>query len=131
MLRRQVMAGLALLMIAVAGYGQTSLASTKSYDLYSWKIKGHWYYSILPHSNGARSYEEITANTLVRRDTTSLETELSKLPAGSEVFWKGDAPAAARKTAVTHATDFKHPSRPRIKRIKEYCDKKGITLKLV
>src|SRR4029079_17231767 len=56
MLRRQVMAGLALLMIAVAGYGQTSLASTKSYDLYSWKIKGHWYYSILPHSNGARSY---------------------------------------------------------------------------
>lgn len=125
------MAGLAVLLIAIAGYGQTSLAAPKSYDLYSWKIKGHWYYSILPHSTGARSYEDITAADLVRRDTTALEAELSKLPGGSEVFWKGDAPVAARKVAVTHATDFKHPSRPRIKRIKEYCDKKGITLKLV
>jgi trehalose-6-phosphate synthase len=119
-----------LLLIAAAAQSQTSMTGAKGYELYSWKIKSHWYYSLLPRSNSAKTYEEITASSLVRRDTSGLTSALSKLSRSEEVFWMGDAPAGAIKSATEHGLSLKHPSRKRIKRIKAICDKLGIKLNL-
>ena len=130
MLRNQVTAGLAALVISLTAYGQTALTPAKGHNLYSWKIKGHWYYSLLPRSSGSKTYEEITANSLVRRDTSGLESELQKLPKGEEVYWLSDAPAGAKRSATTRGLDLKHPSSKRIERVREICDRLGIKLKL-
>lgn len=116
------------LTIALTAYGQTP--ETKGYELYSWKIKSHWYYSLLPRSTGSRSYDEITESSSVRRDTSGLEAELRKLRRGEDVFWMGDAPGETAKPPSRKALDLKHPSRQRIKRIRAICDKLGIRLKL-
>jgi hypothetical protein len=130
MFRRNVFAAVALLLIAAAAQGQSSVTGARGYELYSWKIKSHWYYSLLPRSTSSKTYEEITASALVRRDTSGLTSTLSKLPRGEEVFWMGDAPAGAIKSATEHGLSLKHPSRKRINRIKAICDKLGVKLTL-
>ena len=102
----------------------------KGYELYSWKIKNHWYYSLLPRATSSKSYAEITGSKSVQRDTSGLESELRKLPRGEEVFWMGDAPDRADNAHASRTLDLKHPSRKRIKRIKAICNKLGIRLKL-
>jgi hypothetical protein len=130
MFRRAILAAVALLLIAAAAQGQTSVTGATGYELYSWKIKGHWYYSLLPRSSSSKTYEEITASALVRRDTSGLTSALSNLSRGEEVFWMGDAPAGAIKSATKRGLSLKHPSHKRIKRIKAICDKLGIKLTL-
>lgn len=129
MFRRSFLAAVALLLVAAAANAQTS-ATSNGYELYSWKIKSHWYYSLLPRSNDSKTFEQITASASVRRDTSGLTSVLSKLPKGEEVFWMGDAPAGAIKSATEHGLSLKHPSRKRIKHIKAICYKLGIQLKL-
>lgn len=130
MLRKQTTACFAALLISLTAHGQTPQKSMKGYELYSWKIKGHWYYSLLPGTNRSKSYEAITAPSMVRRDAAGLKAELQKLPRGEEVFWMSDAPAGASKSAAGQLLNVKHPSRKRIKGIKAICDKLGIKLKL-
>lgn len=130
MFRRSMIAVIALLLITAAAQSQTSVAGAKGYELYSWKIKSHWYYSLLPRSNDSKTFEKITASASVRRDTSGLTSALSKLPKGEEVFWMGDAPSGAIKAATEHGLSLKHPSRKRIKHIRSICDKLGIKLSL-
>jgi hypothetical protein len=129
MRRKQILAGFTALLIMVTanGYGQQSM---KGYELYSWKIKGNWHYALVPGTNRAKSYEEITAKNAERVGTDALEAELMKIPRGEEVFWKGDAPPGAKRSESSKGIDLKHPSRKRIERIKAICDKLGIKLKL-
>jgi hypothetical protein len=130
MLRQATLACLTALLISLIAFGQEPQASGKGYELYSWKDKGHWYYSLLPGTNRLKSYEEITEPGTVRRDTEGLKSELQKLSKGDEVFWMSDAPASARKSAAGQTLNVKHPSRKRIESIKAICDKLGIKLKL-
>lgn len=130
MLRRASLAVVALLLIAISASAQTSVTGAKGYELYSWKIKSHWYYTLLPRSNSSKTYEEITARELVQRDTAGLTSALKKLPRGEEIFWMGDAPAGTELSSTKKALSLKHPSRQRIKRIKAICDKLGIKLSL-
>ena len=130
MLRKQTMAGITALMISLTAYGQAPQASMKGYELYSWKIKGHWYYSLLPGTNRLRSYEEITAPRTVRRDAAGLQSELQKLQRGDEILWMSNAPVGASKSVAGQRIDVKHPSRKRIENIKAMCDKLGIRLSL-
>lgn len=44
MFRKQTIACFAALLISLTASGQTPQTSMKGYELYSWKIKGHWYY---------------------------------------------------------------------------------------
>jgi hypothetical protein len=106
-------------------------SSMKGYELYSWKIKDHWYYSLLPGTNRSKTYEEITAPGVVKKDASGLKAELEKLPKGEEVFWRSDAPPGVIKPASGPLVEIKHPSRARIKGIKAMCDKLGLKLKLV
>lgn len=129
-MRRTMLGIIASMLIATVVHGQTSVTGAKGYELYSWKIKSHWYYSLLPRSNSSKTYEEITARELVKRDTAGLTSVLKKLGRGEEVFWMGDAPAATELSSTKKALSLKHPSRQRIKRIKAICDKLGIKLSL-
>ena len=130
-LSRPINLCIAVLFIAIAGSAQTNQQSMKGYELYSWKVKGHWYYSLLPGTNRVKTYEEITDPERVKRDKSGLKTELQKLPKGEEVFWKSDAPAGMVKPTSGTIIEVKHPSRTRIKGIKSLCDQLGIKLKLI
>src|SRR5215813_1805201 len=112
---------LAALFVAMGSSAQTG-QSTKGYELYSWKIKGHWYYSLLPGTNRSKTYEEITAPGVVKKDASGLKAELQKLPKGEEVFWRADAPSGLNKPASGPIVEMKHPSRSRIKGIKAMFD---------
>ena len=117
-------------LVASATSGQTKPDSMKGYELYSWKVNNHWYYSLLPGTNRLKSYEEITAPAVVKRDTAGLKAELRKLSRGEEVIWMSDAPKGAGRSAEGRVLNVKHPSRTRIKSIKAICEKLGIKLNL-
>jgi len=121
---------LAALFISTTALAHTTQSSTNGYELYSWKIKNHWYYSLLPGTKRSKSYEEITSTDVVRRDSTGLKEALQTIPRGEVVFWMSDAPGGARRSASGKALNVKHPSRTRIKNIKAICDRLGIKLKL-
>jgi hypothetical protein len=121
---------IAAFFITMSASAQTAQPSLKGYELYSWKIKGHWYYSLLTGTNRTKTYEEITAPGVVKRDASGLKKELQKLPRGEEVFWKADSPPDVTKPASGPLVEMKHPSRKRIKGIKQMCEKLGLRLKL-
>lgn len=131
MLRRQTMAGFAALWMVATANGQATSQSNKGYELYSWKVKGQWHYSLLAGTNRVKSYDEIISRNTERIGIDELEAELKKIPGGTDVFWMGDAPPGAKRSPGARGLDLKHPSRKRIERIKAICDKLGINLKLV
>jgi hypothetical protein len=131
MLRKKMIAGAILLLIAVTAHGQGLKPEMKGYELYSWKVKGRWHYSLLVGTNRSKTYEEIMSNKRLRIGDTALKSELKKIPRGGEVFWMSDAPANIEKPKSGQWIDLKMPSRKRIKQIKAYCDKLGIKLTLV
>ena len=130
MLCRQIIASVAVLLISLTSFSHTTQESTKGYELFSWKVGNHWHYSLLPVTNRAKSYEEITAPAVVRRDSAGLKAELEKLSRGETVVWRSTAPRGAGKSATGEVLNVKHPSRARIKNIKAICDKLGIKLQL-
>ena len=130
MLRRKMIAGFAALLILATANGQVPQQSIKGYELYSWKVKGKWHYSLLAGTNRTKTYDEIISNNTERIGSEALEAELKKIPKGEEVFWMGDAPVGATRSATSKGLDLKHPSRNRIKRIKAICERLGIKLKL-
>jgi hypothetical protein len=129
MIRAQTITCLAVLLLSLAAHGQASQTS-KGYELYSWKDKGHWYYSLLPRTNASKTYEALTAPQAVHRDTAGLKSALRELPKNEQVVWMSDAPITARKSASGKLLNVKHPSRARIKDIKAICARLGINLKL-
>ena len=126
---RRIISVATLLLIATAASAQTTVTGSKGYELHSWKINNHWYYSLLPRTDKTKTYEEITAKSQAHRDTSGLTSALKKLPRGEEVYWMGDAPIAA-KSVTAAGLSLKHPSRKRIKHIKSICDQLGIKLTL-
>ncbi|HSB08036.1 MAG TPA: hypothetical protein VLM38_00885 [Blastocatellia bacterium] len=126
---RPLISGFLGLLLALTAYGQSAVSGSAGYELYSWKIKGHWYYSLLQR-RGSKTYQEITANPSLRRDSSGLEAELRKLPKGTEVFWMSDAPSSANRPSTPSNLDIKHPSRQRIKHIRSICNRLGLRLSL-
>ena len=131
MLRRQVIAAVIVLLTAFTAYGQNSEQSMKGYELYSWKVKGRWHYSIHAGTNRAKSYEEITSSGAERIGIEALKDELKKLPKGEEVFWRSAAHPGVKKPLTKGSPILELPSRKRIKYVRAYCSKLGIRLKLV
>jgi hypothetical protein len=131
MLRKKMIAGVIMLLIAATAQAQSSQSGMKGYELYSWKVKGRWHYSILDGTNRSKTYEDIMLNKNIRIGDTALKSELKKLPKGQEIFWMSDAPPNIEKPKSGQWIDLKMPSRKRIKSIKAYCDKLGVRLKLV
>ena len=130
MLARKIITVGVLMLVASVSYGQKVRPAMKGYQLFTWKAKGHWHYSLLPGTNRERTYEEITAGATVIIGTPNFEDELKRLPKGSEVLWQSDAPPGIKRPSSGDVISFKQPSRKRIERIKSHCDKLGIKLSL-
>ena len=131
MLRKQIIAAATLLLMTSAAWGQSPQQSMKGYELYSWKVKGRWHYSVLAGTNRAKGYDEITSNDTERIGIEALKSELKNIPKGEEVFWRSAAHPGIKKPLGKGAPILELPSRKRINRIKAYCSKLGIRLKLV
>src|SRR5690349_9912232 len=130
MLTKTRISSLIVLLLAVNAPGQSSPSATKGYELYSWKIKNHWFYSLLQKTDRPKSFDEITAARTVKRDAAGLTSALQQLPKGEEVAWMSDAPTGSVRPSQSHGISIKHPSRNRIKHIKSICDRLGLRLKL-
>ncbi len=128
MLRRQVIAAVIVLLITFTAYGQNP---GKGYELYSWKVKGRWHYSLHAGTNRAKSYEEITSGGAERIGIEAIKDELKKIPKGEEVFWRSAAHPGMEKPRAKGSPILELPSRKRIKYIRAYCNKLGIKLTLV
>ena len=128
MLRKQVIAAAVVLLITFTAYGQNS---EKGYELYSWKVKGRWHYSIHAGTNRAKSYDEITSSGIERIGIEAIKDELKKIPKGETVFWRSAAHPGVEKPRAKGSPILELPSRKRIKHIRSYCNKLGIKLKLV
>lgn len=131
MLRRQVIAAVIVLLTSFTAYGQNSEQAMKGYELYSWKVKGRWHYSIHAGTNRAKSYDEITSSGVERIGIEAIKDELKKIPKGEEVFWRSAAHPGVEKPRAKGSPILELPSRKRIKYIRAYCNKLGIKLKLV
>lgn len=131
MLRRQVIALVIVLLITFTAYGQNSEQSMKGYELYSWKVKGRWHYSIHAGTNRAKSYEEITSSEAERVGVEAIKDELKKIPKGEEIQWRSAAHPGVKKPMTKGSPILELPSRKRIKYLRAYCNKLGIRLKLV
>jgi len=129
MLRKSIgVAAVALLvMLTVSARAAQAM---KGYELYSWKVKGRWHYSLIDGTNRAKSYEEITSKDNERIGLAALKDELKKLPRGAEVYWMSAAHAGVIKPQAKGSPILELPSRQRIKGIKGDCEKLGIKLVL-
>jgi hypothetical protein len=119
--------------LALVGTAQSrGLQDGASYQLYSWKEKGHWHYNLLAgERDRTRTYEEITSGPGILVGTSRLESQLKRLPKGTVVFWQSDAPSGISRPPTGKAKSFKHPSRKRIQGIQAHCEKYGIKLSLI
>lgn len=73
--------------------------SMKGYELYSWQSGEDWVFTLTTGTNRTKSFEEITApensvtaDGLIKITVTDLEDLkklLTRLPAGTELFWSG------------------------------------------
>lgn len=133
MLARRITAAavLVVVLLASASYGQKARPPMKGYQLFTWKEKGRWHFSLLSGTNRERSYTEITTGPAVAVGMGEFEGALKRLPRGSEVLWQSDAPPGIKRPSSSEMISFKHPSRKRIERIRSQCDKLGIKLTLI
>jgi hypothetical protein len=131
MLPKQFVAAAILLLMASAASGRALQDSLKGYEMYSWRVKGRWHYSVLAGTNRAKNYDEITSGETARIGSEALKEELKKIPKGEEVFWRSAAHPGVRKPLAKGEPVLELPSRKRIKWIKAYCERLGIKLKLI
>lgn len=131
MVVRKIAAVVVLILVASVTQGQNTPAPMKGYQLFTWKQNGQWHYSLSPATNRERTYDEITAKATVVLGTTEFEAQLKRLPKGTEVFWRSDAPPGIKRPASGGMISFKQPSRKRIERVKSLCDKLGIKVTLM
>jgi hypothetical protein len=129
MLRKQIIGFLITLLIASPASGWNS--QSKGYELYSWKQDGAWYYSVLPGTNRAKSYDEVTSAAVAKKGSKGIEKALEALPKGAEVFWRTDLHPGIKKPAGENVPLIKLPSSKKIKKVKDYCDKFGLKLTMV
>ena len=129
MLYRLILAALIASMVAAVGLSRTQ--ESAKYELYSWKQGNVWYYALFEEGSRGAVYEEIISDKSALKGTVALEAALKKLPKGKEISWMSDAPSGIQKPNGKDVPEIKLPSRQRIKRVKAYCDKLGLKLKLV
>lgn len=118
-----------ILLIAIPSSGRSS--QSKGYELYSWKQDGAWYYSVLPGTNRAKSYDEITSAAVAKKGSKGVEKSLEALPRGAQIFWRTDLHPGVAKPAGEKVPLIKLPSSKKIQKVKDYCDKFGLKLIMV
>ena len=111
------------------GIGQASLAqsraarmpshSMKGYELYSWKIRGDWYFALLVGTNRLKTRREVSSPKARVRGAEALKRKLDRLAQGEEVIWAGRlAPWAVL------------PPEKIVEDVNNYCGRRGIILRV-
>ncbi|HEX8708697.1 MAG TPA: hypothetical protein VF723_10685 [Pyrinomonadaceae bacterium] len=123
---RRKSALLVLAALFLCGYCQSAIAqsddaararSMKGHELYSWRARGGWYFSLLVGTNRLKSYAEVTSRRVRIGGVAALKRELGKLPAGEEVFW-----SSGRLRGLSLPP-------PRIvEELRAYCERRGVRL---
>jgi hypothetical protein len=73
---------------------EPGVESMKGYELYSWEVKGEWYFSILVGTNREKTLEEIQSSDVAMRGIDELEAALKSIPAGQYITWNVFDPLA-------------------------------------
>ena len=91
--------------------------SMKGYELYSWRTRRQWYFSLVAGTNRQKTYQEITSPRFRIKGIERLKRKLDLLPKGEELFW-----STHRMRRMTL------PPRAIIDEIVDYCKKRGLVL---
>jgi hypothetical protein len=59
----------------------------KGYEMYSWQMRGVWYFSVVVGTDRIKTYDEISSPELRVQGLEALESELDELPRGERVLW--------------------------------------------
>jgi len=91
----------------------------KGYELYSWKIRGDWYFALLVGTNRLKTRREVSSPKARVRGVEALKRKLDRLAEGEEVTWAGGlAPGAVL------------PPEKIVEEVKNYCGRRGIILRV-
>ena len=114
------------------GCGQASLAqsraaklphSMKGYELYSWKIRGEWYFALLVGTNRLKTRREVSSPRARVRGVEGLKGKLNWLAEGEEVTWAARARGGLAPWTVL-------PPEKIVEEVKNYCSRRGIILRV-
>ena len=67
----------------------TQARSMKGWELYSWRMQGAWYFSLVVGTNRLKTFEEVSSPEVRVQGIEALKRELNKLAGGEQVFWSG------------------------------------------
>src|SRR2546423_9594364 len=93
--------------------------SMKGYELYSWKSRGEWYFSLLIGTNRLKTFSEISSPKMRVRGVRELKESLNRLAGGEELTWS---------TGLVPRTVL--PPERIVDEVKSYCERRGIVLRV-
>lgn len=121
---RPIVVAALLLGCCQAGFAQSSEAtlpphSMKGYELYSWKVRGEWHFSLHVGTNRLKTKKEVTSAKARVKGIEALKILLSQLARGEDVMWsEGLVPR------------MNLPPDNIIEEIKTFCEQRGILLRI-
>jgi hypothetical protein len=91
----------------------------KGYELYSWKSRGEWQFSLLIGTNRLKTFREVSSPKIRLRGVGALKGRLNQLVKGEELSWSA---GLVPRTVL--------PPEEIIDEVKSYCEKRGIVLRV-
>lgn len=121
---------LAIVVVAslLFGCGRASFAQTrdaklphsmKGYELYSWKSRGEWQFSLVIGTNRLKTFSEVSSSKIRVRGVRALERMLNQLAKGEDLTWSA---GMVPRTVL--------PPGQIVDEVKSYCEKRGIVLRV-
>src|SRR5947207_9582546 len=93
--------------------------SMKGYELYSWKSRGEWYFSLLIGTNRLKTFGEVSSPKTRVRGVKALKARLNQLAANEELTWSA---GLVSRTVL--------PPEQIVDEVKRYCERRGIVLRV-
>ena len=93
--------------------------SMKGYELYSWKSRGEWYFSLPIGTNRLKTFSEVSSPKIRVRGVRALKGRLNRLAGGEEVTWSA---GLVPRTVL--------PPEKIVDEVKSYCERRGIVLRV-
>ena len=93
--------------------------SMKGYELYSWKSRGEWHFSLVVGTNRLKTFREVSSPKIRVRGIDALKRRLNRLVKGEEVSW---SVRLVPRTVL--------PPGEIIDEVKNHCEGRGIILRV-
>ena len=100
--------------------------SAKGWEMYSWKEKDNWFFSLQKRTDRRKTNEEITEKKTKIEGLAALKEELKKLAKRQTVMWNIGAIVGPEKDS----NKVSDPSEEMQKEIEKVCDAAGLKLVL-